>query len=84
MRFVKFNFEHGEAFLFSLDQLVTFKSKDRDTIVVLSNCTTESLMIDIDDFCTKVFSDEHGDNDYQLVEIDNKRPTPSIAEFSGS
>ena len=77
MRFIKFNFFEGGAFVFSLDHLFTLKSEGRDTAITLTDGSSETLTIDIDDLCNRIFSDEHGINEYQLIEIDNERPMPA-------
>ena len=73
MRFVKFNFLNGGVFCFCLDDVVTIESDNRNTRIVLRIGSEKTLSFDADDFCTKVFSDEHGYNEYQLIEIDESR-----------
>ena len=73
MRFIKFNFTNKESFSFCLDHLYTFESIKNNTKIILTDGRTETLPIDIEDFCLRVFSDEYGNNEYQLIEIDNDR-----------
>ncbi len=73
MRFIKYNFLNGESFSFCLDYLISFESERNGTRVLLTSGRSEILPINIEDFSTKVFSDEHGHNEYQLIEIDEER-----------
>lgn len=48
------------------------KSDDDATLVELRNGHSQLLSINTDDFCGEIFSDEHVDNEYQLIEINEK------------
>lgn len=68
------------TFVFCLDHLLTADPNGRDTKIILSNGREEILPIDIEDFCANVFSDIHEEREYQLIEIDNKRPESDNSE----
>lgn len=83
MRFVKFNYLDESAFCFCLDDLTTFEStKKNETLISLRNGRIETLPIDVNDFSIKVYSDEHGDNEYQLIEIDQLEPPSFPIQYS--
>lgn len=75
MIFVKFTYSDERIFSFCLDDLVTFEKENIDnTKIELRNGRTEVLEIEINDFCAKIFSDEHGGNEYELIEIESDKP----------
>ena len=76
MIFVKFTFSGWRIFSFCLDDLVSFEMENLDdTKIELRNGRSEVLEIEINDFCAKIFSDEHGGKEYELIEIESDRPT---------
>ena len=64
-----------------LDDLSTFDTEGKDTKILLRNGRTEILDIHIDEFASKVFSDE-SNNDYQLVEIDSPHPIITMKDVA--
>jgi len=72
MIFVRYNetgieFEET-SFVFCLDHLVTIDADGNNKIkIVLSNEDERTLLIDIDEFMAKVFSDENNAKEYNEV-----------------
>jgi hypothetical protein len=74
MRFIRYNYNNGHVFGFALDSMYSFEDDGENTKVLLTNGVELTLIIDIDSFCAKVFSDELGEDG--LVDIDEPETPP--------
>lgn len=82
MIFVRYNDHYDRIITFNLDSVVTVETiKDEDAILVtLGNGREERLNVEVNEFWSKVLSDENNTKEYNEVEFDNNKPEVSTDE----